>query len=92
MQASIFANLYEYVRANRHLLRYNYDPEGLPQLRIKLLDGRVIESISGPEVRVSALPHSCTHLHSHSHMHLHSHSHMHLHSHSCTHLHSHSRT
>lgn len=31
------------------MLRYNYDPEGLPQIKIKALDGRVVESLAGPE-------------------------------------------
>jgi hypothetical protein len=48
-KGTTFATLNEYVRANRHILRYNYDTEGIPQLRIKPLDGKVVKLLQGPE-------------------------------------------
>lgn len=48
-KASVFAMLNETIRSNRHLLRYNFDPEGIPKLRIRALDGVVHDTIAGPE-------------------------------------------
>ncbi len=37
------------MRANRQILRFNYDPEGIPQLRVKPIDTHVLLSLYGPD-------------------------------------------
>lgn len=56
----VYATLNEYIRANRHILHYNYDPEGVPRLRIRPLDGRLIDWFHGPPdpLKPGEAPHS----------------------------------